>query len=206
MKMQNYLDEIKYAVESTLSVIWSDAEKLEILQDKLEHLTRETERGYQYAEAFQYDEDPDDVMLGVGIHWDTYFGSDKKRYQAETDVDDVNEEIRVREFSRSAMSGNILQYAKQGISIAHGELKHCPNGRSIGSQVIKTVIWQGRNQSLHWEEKSPRQPIIDCFDQLSKDIDNRFSQYTSSNLAFDVVKLLNWKAYDSFEKDMQSLA
>ena len=100
MNMTNYTNEIKYAVEAALSTIWADVEELEILHQQLDRLTTETERGYRRAQAFQYDEDPDDVMMGVGVHWDTYFGSDKERHQVATTVDDLNQKIQVREFSR----------------------------------------------------------------------------------------------------------
>ena len=204
--MTNYTDEIKYAVEAALSTIWADVEELESLRQQLGRLTAETERGYRRAQAFQYDEDPDDVMMGVGVHWDTYFGPDKERHQVATTVDDLNQKIQVREFSRSAMSASVLQYAKQGISIVHGGLQPCPNGRGVGSQPLKTIIWQGRNQSLHWEEGNPRQPVIDCFDQLAIDFGDEFTPYKTSNLAFNVVRILEWKTYDSFESDMQYLA
>lgn len=206
MNMQGYLNEITYAVESALSAIWADTDKLNNIQNELERLTRETERGYQRAQAFQYDEDPDDVMMGIGIHWNTYFGPDKERHQVETSINDLKERFRVHDFSRNAMSASVLQYAKQGISIVHGGLQACPDGRAFGIQVLKTVIWQGRNQSLHWEEGNPRQPVVDCFDQLAQNFDSKFFQYRTSNLAFDVVKLLDWKSYYLFEKDMQSLA
>ena len=204
--MTNYTNEIKYAVEAALSTIWADVEELESLRQQLGRLTAETERGYRRAQAFQYDEDPDDVMMGVGVHWDTYFGPDKERHQVATTVDDLNQKIQVREFSRSAMSASVLQYAKQGISIVHGGLQPCPNGRGVGSQPLKTIIWQGRNQSLHWEEGNPRQPVIDCFDQLAIDFGDEFTPYKTSNLAFNVVRILEWKTYDSFESDMQYLA
>ena len=206
MNMTNYTHEIKYAVEAALATIWADVEELEILRQQLDRLTAETERGYRRAQAFQYDEDPDDVMMGVGVHWDTYFGPDKERHEVATTVDDLNQKIQVREFSRSAMSASVLQYAKQGISIVHGGLQPCPNGRGVGSQPLKTIIWQGRNQSLHWEEGNPKQPVIDCFDQLDIDFGDEFTPYNTSNLAFNVVRILNWKTYESFESDMQSLA
>ncbi|MBB6087959.1 hypothetical protein [Wenzhouxiangella marina] len=204
--MTNYTNEIKYAVEAALATIWADVGELEILRRQLDQLTAETESGYRRAQAFQYDEDPDDVMMGVGIHWATYFGPDKERHEVATNVNDLNQRIQVREFSRSAMSASVLQYAKQGISIVHAGLQPCPNGRGVGSQSLKNIIWQGRNQSLHWEEGNPRQPVIDCFDQLAIDFGDEFTHYNTSNLAFNVVRTLNWREFESFETDMQSLA
>jgi len=206
MYMANYINEIKYAVEALLSTIWADVEELESLRQQLDRLTAETERGYRRAQAFQYDDDPDDVMMGVGVHWETYFGPDKERHEVAITVDDLNQKIQVREFSRAAMSASILQYAKQGISIVHGGLHLCPNGRGVGSQALKTIIWQGRNQSLHWEEGNTRQPVIDCFNQLAIDFGDEFTHYNTRNLAFNVVQMLNWKTYESFDSDMQSLA
>jgi len=206
MNMQNYLDEIEHAANLLIEAVWMEYHEVEKLTQKTLKLTTEMEDGYRRAQAFQDSEDPDDIMLGVGIHWDTYFGADKERFHAEESLDDIQQKLQARVFSRESLSGNILQYAKQGISIVHGNLQLCPSGRSIGTQDLKTVIWQARNQSLHWEDGNFHQPVVTCFNLLGVDFDSKFAAYTNRNMAFDIIELLSWNNLSDFQNDMLLIA
>jgi hypothetical protein len=53
--------------------------------------------------------------------------------------------------SLAALSGALLQIAKQGISIEHRRPENCPNGRKVFGVDIKWLIWAGRNQAIHYE-------------------------------------------------------
>jgi len=56
--------------------------------------------------------------------------------------------------ARANVAGAILQYAKQAISQGHGKKRDAaPVGRrQIACHPLRDVIWEGRNQSEHWEE------------------------------------------------------
>ena len=206
MDMLTYLNEMKYAASVSIDAVWSERIEAEALEKRVSELTAEMEEGYRRSAVFQGCEDPDDVMLGVGIHWDTYFGADKERYHAQYDFNAVQAKLSVRQFSVGSLSANLLQFAKQGISIVHDGLTNCPHGRAVGSQTIAAIIWQSRNQSLHWEEGSFRAPVVTCFSALETEVDPKFGQYTNRNMAFEVVELLGWRSFQEFSNDLLSIA
>lgn len=83
----------------------------------------------------------DDPLLSTAIYWDTYFGMDKERHLTDKNLREAMLRLAAHEFARHAMSGALLQFAKQGLSIRYGKsLSACPKGRLIGSQSITDVI------------------------------------------------------------------
>jgi hypothetical protein len=110
--------------------------------------------------------------------------------------------------SLSALAGALLQIAKQGLSLVYGERKSdCPDGRSIGSQSLKEVIWEERNQAVHYESGDYRQPVVDCFAKLAREFDPEFDLAANRRrcLAKEVVALLGWQDYSTYRRDMEGL-
>ncbi len=206
MNMAEYIKEVEYAVTNLIPVIWTEHEQIEALESQISSLAPVVEQNYNRAlEIQQHADDPDDLMMGVGMYWDTYFNEDKDLYHKDQDRQKLANQIATHSFSVAALSGDLLQYAKQGISFVHGDLGSCPSGRSVGTLPLKTIIWQGRNQTMHWEEKNPHPPVRSCFDTLARNVDTKFSKYTRENMAFDVIQLLGWKSFVDFKKDLMSL-
>lgn len=207
MAMKGYLIEIQYAAESIISTIWEEHNRLRRLEAKVGELTKLTEENYRRAEfVAQNADNPEDVAMAAGMHWDNFFGTDKERYYKGIDREKLVEQISVHAFSVGAAAGSLLHYAKHGISLCHGGVASCPDGRPIGSQFLKDVVWQGRNQAIHWEEGQFRPAVRRCFGALSAEIDPRFADYQNRNMAFDVIELLGWTDFDKFKDDMLSLA
>jgi hypothetical protein len=150
--------------------------------------------------------DPDDVAMATGIFWENYFGEDKKRYYKDKDREKLVEKIAAHAFSVGSIAGSLLQCAKQGISLCHGGLGRCPNGRAFGSQFLKDVIWQGRNQAMHWEEGNLSPRVRECFDKLAREVKPSFADYRERNMAVDVIDSLGWVDLTKFRADMHSLA
>jgi hypothetical protein len=205
MRMREYLDEIEHAASGTLRLVWSEHRQLEVLERKLGRLTKEIIDTNRRIEWLVANPDLDDDFQATAMHWDSYFGPEKELFHAEKSRPELETLVETRRFSSAAQSGSVLQYAKQGISLVHGGLASCPGGRMIGSQAIKTIIWQGRNQAMHWDEGRPKQPVQDCFDSLARDCGPEFGDYAGRNLAWEVVGLLGWRDFAAFEKDMLSL-
>lgn len=205
MDMASYLNEIRHGCVSLLPAIWSEWKAVEALKVRIAALTAQTEEGYRRAQFLQQFEDPDDYMMGVGLHWDTYFGSDKARYHAIADLPSLEQIRDIRAFACTALAGSLLQFAKQGISLVHGSLQLCPAGRQVHGVDIKSVIWQGRNQSMHWDEGQFSQSVQACFDSL-KAHDQAFNNYENRSVAFEVVRLLGWNECAAFEADMMAFA
>ena len=97
--------------------------------------------------------------------------------------------------------------AKQGIVVAHGGLAQCPPGKRLGSETLKNVVWEGRNQAMHWDEGRYNQPVITCFENLGRDFGPQFSLGGSpaSSFAKAVIDMLKWTEFDVYMSDMHSL-
>jgi hypothetical protein len=204
MDMSAYLHEIRHACETILPAIWAEWDQVQALEGRIAVLRQQTEEGYRRSEAFQEFDNADDYMLGVGVHWDTYFGPDKERQYTEKELPEKTQLRDARAFACAAMAGSILQFAKQGMSQVHGGLDQCHSGRQIYGVGLKDIIWQGRNHALHWEESQPRRAVQECFDALAQ-TELAFAEYRSRNLSFEIVRLLGWRAVEQFEVDMMSL-
>lgn len=77
----------------------------------------------------------------------------------------------------------------------------CPDGRILDGIPLHEVIWQARNQALHWEDGSFSQLTEACFKTLAE-TDPVFSQYEYRSLAYEIVLLLGWKSLDDFRRDL----
>lgn len=113
-----------------------------------------------------------------------------------------------KEASLSALGGALLQIAKRGLSLVHGEKKSdCPNGRLMGTQSLKEVIWEGRNQAVHYDSGNYKQPVIDCFATLASDFGPDFELAANGRrcLAKEVVSLMGWQNYVDYRCDMEGL-
>jgi hypothetical protein len=201
--MAAYLAEIRHAVTSVIPVIWSEHAIADEAAATLRRHEEATRRGYEQSAAFM--DELDDDGLATQIHWETYFGPDKERHEAAEELEKVRATLEARTFSRSSLASSLLQYAKQGLSTVHGGLAAVPAGRDIGGVSLKDVIWQSRNQGIHWEEGRPHPAVVDCFEKL-KAADATFGDYATTNLAFEVVQLLGWRDVAAFEADLNSLA
>ncbi|MEA5550619.1 hypothetical protein VB713_06435 [Anabaena cylindrica UHCC 0172] len=207
MLMSAYLQEIEHAASSVINLIWEERQKLELLMKEINKLTVTVERGYQTAMTLQLtDDDHDAYMMGVATYWDTYWGEENEALQDKKIVfQELQEKIAAQSFSIASLSGSLLQYAKQGISTVYKKPNICPNGRLIKSQSLKVIIWEGRNQALHFEVGEFRRAAEECFETLAKEVDTKFSDYNKRNMAFDIIELLGWKKIEDFKNDLMLL-
>lgn len=207
MRIPDYLSEIEHASVCLIDAIWNEQLKLQELEKEIGKLQPVVESNYRRAiDVQQFAEDPDDVMMGAGMYWDNYFGGDKQLYHTDKNRQKLANKVTSHAFSVASLSASLLQHAKQGISLAHGGMGNSPCGRTIGSQSLKNIIWEARNQSLHWEEAKFREGVNKCFKTLGTEVDQKYSQYLNRNMAFDIVELLGWKSYGDFSRDLLSLA
>jgi hypothetical protein len=181
-----------------IASLWHEHSAAEALRNEIEALRRAAEESYSRAVSIQQNaEDHDDLMQGVGMYWDTYFGEDKDQYYKSLDLNALTDRLAAREFSFASLAGTLLQFAKQGLSVVYGKI--------IGSQPLKAVILQARNQSEHWEEGNPRPLVEACFKTLEAEKGAQFSQYKTKSLAFDVVSMLGWNTFADFKNDMLTM-
>jgi hypothetical protein len=114
------------------------------------------------------------------------------------------ESFALAQFSIQATAGALLQFAKQSISLVYSKPENAQGGGKIGVLSRGEVIWQARNQALHWEDGKFSPRVVACFTELAK-IDPVFANYNKRSLAFEVVRLLGWKEKADFESDLLSL-
>lgn len=203
MNLNDYLIEVTHAVNTVLAEVYVEHEHLDQLRGELLAFTAAMDDGYKRADFLRMNPDLDDDGLGTAIHWDTYFGADKDRYHKAIDVQEIEARITARSFSVAALSGNLLQYAKQGLSLQFGKERiGCPPGREVAGLHLHDVIWYGRNQALHWEEGTFHKPTEKIFEQLAASVSPVFSEYKLRSLAYEVVQLLGWRQTDDFMRDM----
>ena len=206
MTMNSYLVDVRYAVEQLLEGIWTEYRIFEELTKEVAKLTAYTHEEYRRVDRILAVDPDDDEGIATGLHWDTYFGPDKERHYKNVDLGVLQARVQLKEFSMNSLAGGILQIGKQGMSLVKGGLAQSSSGRLIGTQPLKDVIWQGRNQSMHWEEGKLSPSVQQCFKTLESEIGPQFGQFTTSSTAFEVVKALDWRDFGAFEKDMKSLA
>jgi len=208
MKLRDYLPEIRHAVATVMADLHIEHDRASELRQEVEQLMAATESGYARVEAVasNLEEFDDDPMLATATYWETYFGVDKERYYKDEELQRTINALAAKEISLSALAGSLLQYAKQGIALQYGRQKHgCPDGRSIGSQAVSEVIWQARNQSIHWEDGAFKDPVENCFTRLAAEIHPEFGDFRDRNMAYDVVSYLGWRTFADFEADLVSL-
>jgi hypothetical protein len=204
--MNDYLMEIEFAASKLIPLIWRDRNRLRKLEEKVASLTKQVDYAYLRAESIAMNsEDLDDIGIATGMHWGTYFGADKDRHYKKEELEKLEQQVAVRAFSFDSLAGSLLQFGKQGISLVHGGLSNCPNSRGVGTQFLKEIIWQGRNQAIHWEANNLHAPVQACFEKLKNECDPKFGDYTTRSMAADVVELLGWKTFARFRTDMLSL-
>ncbi|SFH39343.1 hypothetical protein [Pontibacter chinhatensis] len=202
MTFQDYIQETEYAASNLIATIWHEYSELQNLENEIKKLQSIVEHQYRQAQSFMDSDDPDDIMLGVGIHWGTYFEEDKQLYHKNESYKKLQEQIQAHTYSIQTLCTGLIQIAKHGISVVYGGLTDCPDGRMVGTQALRDVIWQARNQTMHYEEGACRGPVVAVFSSLAAEFDSIFSNYNNQNLAFEIVRLLGWTSYASFNADL----
>jgi hypothetical protein len=203
--ISRYLAEIESAVHPIIGLVWAEHEKHDRLLAARATAQAQAKLGYGRADFLALNPDLDDEGLGTQAYWDTYFGPDRDQHNLGLEADRQLAAIDLLAFSRAALSGTVLQFAKQGLSLAHGQKASIPDGREIHGVALKEIVWEGRNHALHWEEQNPRPAIVNCLSQLAAHIP-KLANFRQQNCSFEIVQALNWKDWAGFSGDIQSLA
>ena len=117
--------------------------------------------------------------------------------------------IILHEITSSILYGTLLQIAKQAISLAHGKGgRGCGLGKEISGMSLAQIIWDSRNQSLHFEEEAHKN-TRETFDKLSCAYGKGFSldDNLGKNMARGIVReILRWRNRADFENDMRIIS
>jgi hypothetical protein len=206
--MNIYIKDTKFAIIELIKLISIEEAELKKLMDDHQKAKAELERRYFEFQASEacIDDNMTDIHLQKAYGQFYTYGLDVVK-PLEQNIMQLKLSLAAKDTSIRALCGALLQIAKQGISTVHNVLANCPDGRDIGSEKLKNVIWQSRNQSMHYEESTTRpyhQPVIDCFNSLQSDFGSVFN-LANINLAKEIIDLLGWKDYSKYEQDMISM-
>jgi hypothetical protein len=192
MTMPEYLEATAFAVERVIEAVWYERDEFEKSRGFVRQEVDDSTWNAYLAASMSGEEDQ---------FWSTYSGLGQSQLSANNALAVLA--ANIHRLSAAALGSALLQIAKQGIATVHGG-PMSPSGRPIGTQSLSVVIWEARNQAMHWEDVRRRE-LRDCFETLARDVDPKFGEYRERSLAFDVVELLGWRTVDSFNADLVSL-
>ncbi len=205
--MNQYIIDTKYAVKKLIKTIYKEEKELDSLTTKFNQLKKVFDHLFWDYSTADMQEDFNDLQVQHKFIQMAKFHEENDLKGKKSELDKLSHSIITKQDSMNSLSMSLLQIAKQGISTVHGNPNNCPTGRNIGSESLRNVIWQGRNQSIHYEEGNPSQKVKDCFINLTNDfgVDFDLSLDYTVNKAKKIVDLLNWKNYKNYKTDLKSL-
>ena len=195
MPLNQYIVETEPAVRGLLDLIGREQQRLSDAQES--HFSMDTEARRLF-----------DCMKRTGSDstlWVELAGFEKAKERFAAEIVTLNKLMTTLGPTYNSLAGAVLQIAKQGISATHGGLASCPNGRIVGStEPIKNIIWQARNQSMHYEESNYHNNVQSCFANLVSDFGS-YLNLGNTNHALAILDLLGWAEYNTYESDIATL-
>ncbi|NCT98291.1 MAG: hypothetical protein GXD23_13050 [Comamonadaceae bacterium] len=203
--MHQYITDTEYAAKN-LILLANEEEK------KLQELSEQLKRAEAHQKAHKWDFESSDLNddfseAYVMAAFVRMANAAKQAEALQGQLASLQVSIGTHQQAVQAIAGSILQIAKQGISLVHGGLAAAPDGRKIGTVSLKQIIWQARNQALHYEEGNFKKPVSDLFAVLEVEQGLQFSLtgHPNQSRAKQIIGLLGWSDYVAYVRDMQSL-
>jgi hypothetical protein len=200
--MHQYLRDTEFAVSNLIQLAHKEEAQLWTLSIELKALESQLKIFKWDFESSDMNDDFSDVYVMSAFNRMAKSHIDVEALKHQVAL--VQASIGARQQATQAISGAIFQVAKQGISLVHGGLDAAPNGRLIKSVPVKTIVWQARNQAMHFEEGTPKQPVKDLFAILEAEQGPQFSlsAHGAQSRAKQVLDLLGWNEYPAYLSDM----
>lgn len=205
--MHPYVSAIEHAVSTIFQGISFEEERLKELERELTRLRSYVNEMAAKRSFLDLNPDLDDEGLGTFMHWETHFSISRAGSIGE-EISALQLAVDARSASVAALSGALFQIGKLGISSTFCRLDQCPtDGRQIGSQSLKAVVWAARNQSMHYEEANFNDRVKNCFEALERDFGGQYSlaPRPCPNLAFEVLKVVGWRSATDYAEDLDSI-
>ncbi len=205
--MHQYLQVTTFATKNLFILATCEEHELNKLLDKLRQVEEQFRvHQWDFETSDLNDDFPDTYVMAA------YARAARSREEAERlkpEVAVLQASVGAHQHAVQAIAGAILQIAKQGISFVHGRLGAAPAGRKLGSLDVRDVIWEARNQSMHYEEGFPpkRTRVRDVFATLEHEQGPQFSlpNHLRQSRAKQVLEVLGWNNYESYLRDMRVL-
>ena len=206
--MHWYLEATNEAATALIALIARERQSGDILEEMREAANRKRDFMFDDFRGKDLNDDFDErqVMHAYG-----------QAYRAHQEVEGIEGQIATKNAKRAARAssyaaicGALLQIAKQGISAQYGERRdNAPQGRLLGSEPLRNVIWEGRNESMHFETPDKVGPTIrTTFSALEATSGLQFHLAPAPadlrNLAGEIIELLEWWKYENYVADMST--
>lgn len=203
--MHKYLIDTEFAVTNLLQLAIEEEKKLEEQKTRLASTEAQFRIHRWDFESSDLNDDFSDAYVMAAFGRMAKASQEAERLKQE--VAALQASVGAHQQATQAIAGAVLQIAKQGISLVHGGLKTAPEGRKIGSVPIRDIIWQARNQALHYEEGSFNLAVSGLFATLEHEQGTSFSLSLHSNQsrAKQVLSLLGWVDHATYVQDMKAL-
>jgi hypothetical protein len=205
--MHSYLTDTEFAAKSLIDTIYNEEINFQRLSAQFNRLKNHFDVLHWDFSTADGSEDFNDFQIQDKFIRMAKFHKDNDIEGKKKELDEIQHSLTNKKYSIDSLSMSLLQIAKQGISTVHGQPANCPPGRNIGSEVLKNVIWQGRNQSIHCEEGNPNARVSQCFANLTNDFGPDFdiTIKPTENKAKVIVDKLGWTNYEDYKNDMISI-
>ncbi|MDX8406939.1 MAG: hypothetical protein R8L58_00990 [Mariprofundaceae bacterium] len=105
--------------------------------------------------------------------------------------------------SMSGLAGAVLQIGKQSLSLRHSGKPCLPSARTIGTQNIVEVVWEGRNHAMHWDEGAPSNRVENMLNALESDL--KITIERGKNNCLSILGALEWKTPEDVISDLKAL-
>jgi hypothetical protein len=201
--MKQYISDNEFATVTLIEAVTRESVALGKLHDRHRALLQAPLGKGLYHNFLNHEFDDARANYTYG-QWYTLNGQAKPLLD---DIKHLEQSIINKRIAVATLSGALLQIGKQGLSTVFGKDKHSsPTGRHHKQIPLREIIWEGRNQSQHFEEGAPRKGVVHLFGELEKAEGPEFSldKYGNENLAKKVIDLLGWNDFGRFESDMLS--
>lgn len=199
--MHQYIRDTRYAAEGLVGLIARDAADYEALREQ--HKNAAAKEAY-YHTAFRQREMGPDANYWHAMHHEAgmaLIGLAAELSELENSIADKRQSV-------SALSGALLQIAKQGISSVRTRPESCPSGRKVCGVDVKWLIWAARNQASHYDEPTRvNEQTWGIFAQFNagQPGGDPLEPMAGINWAYEIVQALGWESYDKYQADMHSL-
>jgi hypothetical protein len=203
--MHPYQSEIQDAAATLIRGIYAEREALQALRERQAASEAELKDIQQRVQFLVDNPDLDDEGIGTSEHWRGHFDVAPEADRAQAAADELALRLVARQGSTDAYATALLHIAHHGMATINKGLQESPRGRKIAGVNLRGVVWQGRNQAMHYfEEKDPSEHLETIFGALAKE-NPVFKEYEGKSLAVDVVDLLGWSSLERFNEDLASL-
>ncbi len=201
--MNQYLTDTEFAVKNLVELASAEENELKVKAARLRDVEAQLRVHKWDFETSDLNDDFSDAYVMAAFGQMAQATQQVQGLQQE--LASIQASIGAHQQAVQAIAGSILQVVKQGISIVHGSLKAAPEGRKIGTLPIRDIIWQARNQAIHFEEGTFQPPVRKVFTTLAAEHGALFSltAHAGQSRAKQVLDLLGWSTYASYLQDMQ---